>query len=74
MRTALAHDVAARVRYRGESLARAAAGALAAIARLGGDGGLVAGDRRGNIAMPVNSEAMLRGCIGRDGKPRVWRA
>jgi L-asparaginase / beta-aspartyl-peptidase len=74
MRTALAHDVAARVRYRGESLARAAAGALAAIARLGGDGGLVAVDRRGNIAMPFNSEAMLRGCIGRDGKPRLWRA
>lgn len=47
---------------------------VAAIARLGGDGGLVAVDRRGNIAMPFNSEAMLRGCIGRDGRPRVWRA
>jgi L-asparaginase / beta-aspartyl-peptidase len=74
MRTALAHDVAARVRYRGESLRRAAAAALDAIARLGGDGGLVAVDRRGNIAMPFNSEAMLRGCIGRDGKPRVYPA
>ena len=74
LRTALAHDVAARMRYRGESLRRAAAGALAAIARLGGDGGLVAIDRRGNIAMPFNSEAMLRGCVGRDGKPRVYPA
>jgi isoaspartyl peptidase/L-asparaginase-like protein (Ntn-hydrolase superfamily) len=73
MRAALAHDVAARMRYRGESLRRAAAGALAAIARLGGDGGLVAVDRRGNIAMPFNSEAMFRGCVGRDGKARVYR-
>jgi isoaspartyl peptidase/L-asparaginase-like protein (Ntn-hydrolase superfamily) len=72
MRTALAHDVAARMRYRGESLRRATAGALAAIARLGGDGGLVAVDRRGNIAMPFNSEAMLRGCIGRDGRARAY--
>ena len=40
---------------------------------LGGDGGLVAVDRRGNIAMPFNSEAMFRGCVGRDGKARVYR-
>jgi beta-aspartyl-peptidase (threonine type) len=67
MRTALAHDVAARMRYRGDSLARAARAALAAIARLGGDGGLVAIDRRGNIAMPFNSEGMLRACVKQDG-------
>ena len=71
IRTALAHEVAARMRYRGEPLARAARAALAAIARLGGDGGLVAVDRRGHLAMPYNSEAMFRACIGRDGKARV---
>lgn len=68
MRTALAHDVAARMRYRGESVQRAARAALAMVKRLGGDGGLVAVDRRGNVAMPFNSEAMLRACIGRDGR------
>ena len=67
MRTALAHDVAARMRYRGDSLERAARAALAAIARLGGDGGLVAIDRRGNVAMPFNSEGMLRACVRHDG-------
>jgi beta-aspartyl-peptidase (threonine type) len=41
---------------------------LTAVARLGGDGGLVAVDRRGNVAMPFNSEAMLRACVGRDGR------
>ena len=68
MRTALAHDVAARIKYGRQSLPRAATAALTAIARLGGDGGLVAVDRRGNVAMPFNSEAMLRACIGRDGR------
>jgi isoaspartyl peptidase/L-asparaginase-like protein (Ntn-hydrolase superfamily) len=67
MRVALAHEVSARMRLRGEPLARAAAAALAQIARIGGDGGLVAVDRRGNIAMPFNSAGMFRACIGRGG-------
>lgn len=71
LRTALAHEVAARMRHRGESLARAAAAALRGIARLGGDGGLVAVDARGNVAMPFNSRGMFRACIGRDGRMRV---
>jgi beta-aspartyl-peptidase (threonine type) len=68
VRTALAHDVAARMRYRGEPLRRAAAGALAELARLGSSGGLIAVDRRGNVAMPFNTEGMYRGAIGRDGR------
>jgi L-asparaginase/beta-aspartyl-peptidase (threonine type) len=71
MRTGLAHDVAARIKYGKQSLQSAARDALAAVARLGGDGGLVALDRRGVIAMPFNSEAMLRACIGRDGRAVV---
>ncbi len=65
---AVAYDVAARMRYRGESLAAAAAAALRNVARLGGDGGLVAVDRRGNVAMPFNSEGMFRACVDRHGK------
>jgi L-asparaginase/beta-aspartyl-peptidase (threonine type) len=67
MRVALAHEVSARMRLAGEPLARAAAAALAQIARIGGDGGLIAVDRRGNIAMPFNSAGMFRACIGRGG-------
>jgi isoaspartyl peptidase/L-asparaginase-like protein (Ntn-hydrolase superfamily) len=55
------------MRLAGEPLARAAAAALAQVARIGGDGGLVAVDRRGNIAMPFNSRDMFRACIGRGG-------
>lgn len=68
IRVALAHEVCARMRHRGDSLQRAASAALSSIARLGGDGGLVAVDRRGNVAMPFNSEGMFRACIRRDGR------
>lgn len=38
---------------------------------LGGDGGLIAVDKNGNIAMPFNTEGMYRGYIKQDGKPVV---
>ena len=71
IRAMVGHDVAARMLYRRESLARAAAAALAHVARLGGDGGLVAVDRRGNIAMPFNSQGMYRASIDRRGRRTI---
>jgi L-asparaginase / beta-aspartyl-peptidase len=71
IRSVLAFNVAARMRYLGESLARACGAALAQVARLGGSGGLVALDRHGSIAMPFNSEGMYRACIDRSGKRRI---
>jgi isoaspartyl peptidase/L-asparaginase-like protein (Ntn-hydrolase superfamily) len=71
IRAAVAHDVAARLLYLGESLSKATAAALRNVARLGGDGGLIAVDRRGNLAMPFNSEGMYRACIDRRGKRRL---
>jgi beta-aspartyl-peptidase (threonine type) len=71
IRAAVAYDVAARMRYRKEALGKAAAAALANVARLGGDGGLIAVDRRGTVAMPFNSEGMYRASIDRRGKIRV---
>src|SRR5881396_2747441 len=68
LRSVLAFNVAARMRYRGESLARAGGAALAQVARLGGRGGLIAVDRGGRIAMPFNSEGMYRACIDRRGR------
>ncbi len=35
---------------------------------LGGDGGLIAVDKDGNIAMPFCTEGMYRGFIKNDGK------
>ena len=71
IRALVAYDVVARMRYRRESLAGAARAALASVARLGGDGGLVALDRRGNVAMPFNSQGMYRACIDRRGRRTI---
>ena len=61
IRAVVAYDVAARMRYRGEPVARAARRALDRIVALGADGGLIAVDRAGRIAMPFVSEGMYRG-------------
>ena len=68
MRIALAHEVSARIRHKGEDVMRASKAALKMLAGIKGDGGLIAIDRRGNIAMPFNSEGMLRACIRADGR------
>ena len=67
IRRGTAHDIAARIRYRGDDLESAAA---AAIAELTGDGcgaGLIAVDGQGIIAMPHNTEGMYRGAVSADG-------
>jgi beta-aspartyl-peptidase (threonine type) len=71
MRAAVAHDVCARVLYAKVSLAAAARAALRSVAAIGGDGGLIAVDRRGNIAMPFNSEGMFRASIDAAGRKTV---
>jgi beta-aspartyl-peptidase (threonine type) len=71
IRASVAHDVAARMRYGGESLAGAARHALATVSRLGGDGGLIAVDRPGRIVMPFNSEGMYRACLVAAGRKTV---
>jgi L-asparaginase / beta-aspartyl-peptidase len=71
MRAVLAYDVSARMRYHDRPLVRAAEEALRSLARLGGTGGLVAVDRRGNIAMPFSSQGMYRASVDRTGRRRV---
>jgi len=68
IRAAVGHDVCARMLYAKVSLASAARAALESVANVGGDGGLIAVDRRGNVAMPFNSEGMFRACIDRRGR------
>lgn len=74
LRTAAAHEVCARVRYLGEALDVATKAVLREVARLGGDGGMIAIDPNGNIAMNFNSQGMYRGCIDTRGtlKTQIW--
>jgi L-asparaginase/beta-aspartyl-peptidase (threonine type) len=68
IRTAAAHQVAARIAYGGEPLARAAQAALDQVKALGGDGGLIAITRDGEIATPWNSEGMKRATLSAAGE------
>ena len=69
IRSAAAHEVASRVRYRNESPRAAADATLAEIAAIGGDGGLIVLDAKGEYAFSFNTEGMYRGTIGPDGVP-----
>jgi len=62
IRYTVAHDVAALMEYRGMSLAEATDLVVnKKLKAAGGEGGLIAIDRNGQIAMPFNSEGMYRG-------------
>jgi len=68
IRSVAAHDICARVAYRGDTLAAAAQEVInVVIPALGGDGGAIALDREGNIAMPFNTSGMYRAWIRPDG-------
>ena len=41
------------------------------ILEIGGDGGLIAVDAKGNIAMPFNTEGMYRGYIKGEGDAHI---
>ena len=68
IRNAVAHDICARVAYRGDKLVDAAEEVVNRIVpQQGGDGGAIALDRDGNIAMPFNTSGMYRAWIRPDG-------
>lgn len=72
IRNAVAHDICARMAYRGDSLADAAGHVIGeVIPAQGGDGGVIALDAQGNVALPFNTPGMYRGWIGADGRRGV---
>jgi len=72
IRATVAHDICARVEYRGDKIAAAADEVvLKIVPGLGGDGGVIAMDDKGNVAMPFNTEGMYRGTIDRDGNVAI---
>ena len=72
IRAVAAHDICARVQYAGQGLKEAAEAVINRdIPKAGGDGGAIALDAKGTIALPFNTEGMYRGWIGADGVPHV---
>jgi beta-aspartyl-peptidase (threonine type) len=68
IRAAAAHEVSALMEHGGMKLQEAARTALDTVKELGGDGGLIAIDRNGEIALPFNTNGMYRGYVDPDGK------
>lgn len=62
--TAAAFDVSARRRYLGVSLEAACQGMIDSVGRLGGDGGVIAVSRAGQVAFVFNSPGLKRAVAG----------
>jgi isoaspartyl peptidase/L-asparaginase-like protein (Ntn-hydrolase superfamily) len=68
VRAAVAAQIAHRMRFGGEPLDQAAEAALAEVAALRGEGGLIALSAAGEIVMPYNSAGMKRAALYADGR------
>jgi len=68
IRWAVGHEIDARMRWAGQSLDEAAGTVVRELGEIGGSGGLVAVDRKGNVSLPFNSPGMYRAWCGTDGE------
>ncbi|NEN24254.1 isoaspartyl peptidase/L-asparaginase [Cryomorpha ignava] len=72
IRGVVAYDVACLIEHKGYSLQKAADEVInKRILKIGGDGGLIAVNSKGDIAMPFNTEGMYRGCRNSDGLEEI---
>jgi beta-aspartyl-peptidase (threonine type) len=72
VRYVVAHDVCKLVEYRGWSLARAAREVVQEkLKPVGGEGGLIAVDARGNVVMEFNSQGMFRAMRDSRGRREI---
>ncbi len=72
IRGVVAYDVSCLIEYKGYSLQQAADEVIQKrILRIGGDGGLIAVNAKGDIAMPFNTEGMYRACRNSDGLKEI---
>ncbi|MBE2288367.1 MAG: isoaspartyl peptidase/L-asparaginase [Chitinophagaceae bacterium] len=72
LRAVVAHDISCLMEYKGLSLKEACDIVVHdKLVKIGGEGGLAAVDKAGNIEMPFNSEGMYRACKSGSGAPLV---
>jgi L-asparaginase / beta-aspartyl-peptidase len=68
IRQVVGHEISAAMEYGGMRVDRAAQRGIEKVEQLGGDGGVIALDGRGNLAMPFNTEGMYRGYVTSSGE------
>jgi beta-aspartyl-peptidase (threonine type) len=71
IRNVVAKTISDLMEYKGLSVTEASKIVLDKVGKMGGDGGLIALDKKGNVAMPFNTEGMYRGTVTADGKIEV---
>lgn len=72
IRTVAAYDVSCLMKYKGLTLAEACEQVVGQTLReMGGEGGLIAVDYMGNVALPFNSEGMYRAWITQGRAPQI---
>jgi beta-aspartyl-peptidase (threonine type) len=72
IRLGVAKDISSLMEYKNYSLDQAASEVIyTKLTKLGGTGGVIAIDKNGNVAMPFNTEGMLRGYIINGSAPIV---
>jgi beta-aspartyl-peptidase (threonine type) len=72
IRTVAAYDVSALMEYKGYTLEKAANEVVnIKLKNMGGEGGLIAMDAKGNITMPFNTAGMYRAYKKSDGKKEL---
>lgn len=72
IRNLVAYDIAAIMKYKGLSVSEAAeVVVMHKLKKQGGTGGIIAVDRKGNIAMPFNTSGMFRGYVKSGGEMMV---
>ncbi len=72
IRHVVAYDICARMSHAGLSLAESANTVVnQVLVEAGGDGGVIAVDAQGNVAMPFNTAGMYRAAIRTDGSVEI---
>lgn len=72
IRATVARDICARIQYQGVTLQQAAdAVVMGELVRMGGEGGVISIDNKGNIALVFNTEGMYRASVDTAGDIQV---
>lgn len=71
IRATAARTIAAKMEYQNKNIQTATQETIDEIGKMGGDGGVIALDKNGNIAMPFNTAGMYRGAITEDGEVMI---
>ena len=72
IRSVVAYDIGALMEYKGLSLEQATKEVITKLGKMGGEGGIISLDPKGNISFQFNTSGMYRGYAKKDGEIKVW--